>query len=121
METDARPNQLIAFAGCRHETRAIEKRNLPAPARDQTGTFQLSDSIGDAWPLDTQHFGEQALTDPQYVVVGAVTHHQQPTREPLLETVRPVARYRHQNLFKEGLGVGVHETVEGRHRLHDAR
>jgi hypothetical protein len=63
----------------------------------------------DGWPLDTQHFGEQVLSDLQSVIVSAVTHHEQPTRQPLLETVRPVARYRHQDLLGKGLGVSVHQ------------
>jgi hypothetical protein len=75
METYPRPYQLIAFAGRRCEARPIEKRDLPSAARNQTGTFQLADSIGDAWPLDPQHFGQQGLTDPQHVVVTAIAHH----------------------------------------------
>jgi hypothetical protein len=53
---------------------------LPTAARDQVGTFQLPGSIRNGWPLDTQHFGEQALSDLQHVIVIAVTHHEQPTR-----------------------------------------
>jgi hypothetical protein len=45
METYPRPYQLIAFAGRRCEARPIEKRDLPSAARNQTGTFQLADSI----------------------------------------------------------------------------
>jgi hypothetical protein len=30
--------------------------------------------------------------------------------------VRPVARYRHQDLFEKGLDIGVHEISEGWHR-----
>ena len=41
------------------EALPIEYRDLPSAALDQTGTFQLPGSIGDGWPLDTQHFGEQ--------------------------------------------------------------
>jgi hypothetical protein len=52
---------------------------LPPAARNQTGAFQLPCSIRDGWPLDTQHFGEQALSDLQYVIITAVTHHEQPT------------------------------------------
>jgi hypothetical protein len=53
---------------------------LLSAARNQTGTFQLPGSIRDGWPLDTQHFGEQVLSDLQCVIVTAVTHHEQPTR-----------------------------------------
>jgi len=67
---------------------ADQYRDLPSAARNQTGTFQLTGSIRDGWPLDTQHFGD------------AVTHHEQPTRQPLLEAVRTVARYRHQDLLE---------------------
>jgi hypothetical protein len=53
---------------------------LPSAARDQTSAFQLPGSVRDGWPLDTQHFREQALSDWQRVIVTAVTHHEQPTR-----------------------------------------
>jgi hypothetical protein len=53
---------------------------LPSARLDQTRTFQLADGIRDGWPLDTQHFGEQALSDKERVAVAAVTHHEQPTR-----------------------------------------
>ena len=43
--------------------------------------------------LDPQHLGEQALSDLQRVIVTAVTHHEQPTRQPLPEAVRAVARH----------------------------
>jgi hypothetical protein len=66
---------------------------LPAAVLNQTGTLELPDSIRDSWPLDTQHFGEQALSDKERVTVAAVTHHEQPARQPLLEAVRTVARY----------------------------
>jgi hypothetical protein len=49
--------------------------------------------------LCTQHFGKQALGNLQRIIVTAITH-QQPTRPPLLEAVRPVARYRYQDLLE---------------------
>src|SRR6202022_4423642 len=115
VKSEARPDQLITFTRCRHEALPIKYRDLPPAARNQTGTFQLPGSIRDGWPLDAQHSAEQALRDLQCVIVTAVTHHEQPTRQPLLEAVRTVACYRNHDLLKKGLGVGVHETVEGRH------
>jgi hypothetical protein len=64
MKGKARPNQLITFTGCRHEALPIKYRDLPSAARNQTGTFELPGSIRDGWPLDAQHFGEQALRYP---------------------------------------------------------
>ena len=119
MKSDARPDQLIALTRRLHEARPIKDRDLPPAALNQTSTLQLSGGIRDGWPLDTQHFGEQALSDRQYVIV-AVTHHEQPTRQPLLEAVRTVARYRHHDLLKKGVDVGVHQISEGRHRPHGA-
>jgi hypothetical protein len=98
-----------------NETLPIKDRDLPSAGFDQTRTFQLTDSIRDAWPMDTQHFGEQVLSNRQCVIVTAVTHHEQPTRQPLLEAVRTVARDRHHDLFEKGLDVSLHETSEGRH------
>src|ERR1700682_4736201 len=93
VRSDAWQDQLITLTRSRHEALPIKYRDLLSTARNQTGTFQLPGSIRDGWPLDAQHFGEQALRDPQCVIVTAVTHHQQPTRQPLLEAVRPVTRY----------------------------
>src|ERR1700674_5029147 len=97
----ARPDQLITFTRCLREALPIQYRDLPSAARNQTGTFQLPGSVRDGRPLDTQHFSEQVLSDRQRVVVTAVTHHEQPTRKPLLEAVGAVARYRHQDLFEK--------------------
>ena len=90
---DARPNQLITFTRFFEEALPIEDRDLPPAALDQTRAFQLFGSIRDGWPLDTQHLGEKALGDLQGVLVSAVTHHEQPTRQPLLEAMRTVAGY----------------------------
>jgi hypothetical protein len=78
---------------------------LLSAALNQACTFQLSGGIRDGRPLNTQHFGEQALGDRQFVPITAVTHHQQPTRQPLLEAVRTIARYRHHDLLEKGLYV----------------
>ena len=91
VKSDARPNQLIAFARCRHEALPIKYGDLPSAALNQTGMFHVSDGIGNGWPLHTQHFGEQVLSDLQCVIVTAVTHHEQPARQPLFEAMRTVA------------------------------
>src|ERR1019366_1399542 len=77
-----------------------------------------SNSPGDGWPLNTQHLGQQVLGDQQCVLVAAVAHHEQPTRQPLLQAVRTIAGYRHHDLLEKSLNVSEHETSEGRHRLH---
>ena len=103
-------NQLIAFARFFDEARPINYRDLPAAALDQTCAFQLSGGNRDGRPLNTQHFGEQALGDQQCVLVTAITHHEQPTRQPLLEAVRTVARHRHQDLLEKCVDVRGHKT-----------
>jgi hypothetical protein len=118
---EARSNQLITFTRFFDEALPVKYRDLPAAALNQTCAFQLSGSIRDSRPLNTQHFGEKALGDLQCVLVTAVTHHEQPTRQPLLEVVRAVARYRHQDLLEKGLNVSGHDISEGRHRLHRPR
>jgi hypothetical protein len=118
VKSEARSDQLITFAGFFGEALPIKYLDLPATALNQTCLFQLSDSIRDGWPLNTQHFGEKALGDRQCVLVTAVAHHEQPTRQPLFEAVRTVARHRHQDLLEKGVNVSGHEISEGRHRLH---
>ena len=63
MRSDARPDQLITFARFRHEALPIKYRDLLSAACNQTGAFKLPGSIRDRWPMDTQHFGEQVLSN----------------------------------------------------------
>jgi hypothetical protein len=58
----------------------MEYCDLPSATFNQTSAFKLTGSICDGWPLDTQHFGEQVLSDREHVTVIAVTHHEQPAR-----------------------------------------
>jgi hypothetical protein len=92
MKRDARADQLITFTRCLDEALPVAYRDFPAAALDQTSTLQLPGTSRDRWPLDTQHFGEQVLSDREPVTVTAVTHHEEPTCQSLLETVRTVAR-----------------------------
>jgi hypothetical protein len=80
VKSDARPEQLIALTGRLHEALPIKYRDLPPTAFNQTSTFKLAGSIGDSWPLNPKHFGEQVLSDRERVAVTAVPHHEQPTR-----------------------------------------
>jgi hypothetical protein len=93
VKSDALSDQLIALTRCLYETLPIENRDLPPAAFNQTSAFQLLGGVRDGWSLDTQHFGEQVLSDRQRVAISAVTHHEQPTRQSLLEAVRTVAGY----------------------------
>jgi hypothetical protein len=93
VKSDARPDQPITFTRSIQEAPPIKYRNLSSAARNETGAFQFLGSIRDAWPLDTEHFGEQTLSDLQCVIVAAVTHHKQPTCQPFLEAVCAVARH----------------------------
>jgi hypothetical protein len=102
VKSDARSDQLITFTRFFGEALPIKYRDLPAAALNQARTFQLSGSIRDGWPLNTQHFGEKVLGDQQRVLVTAVTHHEQPTRQSLLEAVCTVVRHLHQDLLEKG-------------------
>src|ERR1700704_1370255 len=110
MKSDALTHQLITFARFLNEPLPIKDRDLLPAALNQTCTFQVPRSIRDGGSLDAQHFGEQVLRDRQRVIVAAVTHHQEPTRQSLLEAVRTVARDRYHHLLKKGLDVSIHET-----------
>ena len=95
VKSDALPDQLITFTRCLREALPIQYRDLLSAARNQTGIFQLLGSICDGGPLYAQHFGEQILSDEQCVIITTVTHHEQPTRQSLLQAVRAVARNGH--------------------------
>jgi hypothetical protein len=120
VKSEARSNQLITFTRFFGEALPITYRDLPTAALNQTCAFKLSGRIRDGRPLNTRHFGEKALGDQQCVLVTAVTHHEQPTRQPLLEVVRTVARHRHEDLLEKGVNVSGHKISEGRHRRHRA-
>jgi len=79
VKSETRPDQLITFTRCLREALPIKYRDLSSATFNQASKFQLPGSIRDGWPLDTQHFGEQALSDGERVTVTAVTHHEQPT------------------------------------------
>ena len=115
---DPRPNQRITFARCLDEALAIDYGDLTTAALDQAIAFQFAGSDGNGWSLDTEHYGQYVLGDRQCIIVTAVTHHQQPSRQPLLQTVCPAACRRDHNLLKKGLNVRLHETSERRHRGH---
>jgi hypothetical protein len=70
VKSEAGPNQLIAFARCLREALPMEYCDLPSAAFNQTSTFKLAGSIRDGWPLDTQHFGEQVLSDREHVTAA---------------------------------------------------
>src|SRR6202047_635630 len=114
-ERGGAPTHLVASTSRFREALPIENRDLPSAAFNQTSTFQLLGGVRDGWSLNTQHFGEQVLSDRQRIAISAVTHHQQPTRQSLLEAVRTVAGYGHHDLFEKSLYVSEHETSEGRH------
>ena len=80
VKSQARPDQLITFARCLGEALPIKNCDLPPAMFDQTATFKLPECVRDGWPLDPQHFGEQALSNEQRVTVTAVAHHEKPTR-----------------------------------------
>src|SRR5713226_7743613 len=85
MKADAHPNQLITLTRCLPEALPIKYRDFPSATRKQTGTFQLPGSIRNGGPLHSQHRGEQVLGDQHGVIVTAVTHHEEPTCQPLLK------------------------------------
>jgi hypothetical protein len=80
VKSEAASNQLITLARHLREALPIKYRDLPSAAFNQTGTFKCAGSIRDSWPLDTQHLGQQVLSDREHVTVIAVTHHKQPAR-----------------------------------------
>jgi hypothetical protein len=52
--------------------------------------LELSGSIRDGRPLNTQHFGEKALGDQQRVLVTAITHHEQQRASRSLRLCAPL-------------------------------
>jgi hypothetical protein len=51
MKSEARPDQLVAFARSLREALPIKYRDLPPAAFNQTGTFELPGGIRDGWPF----------------------------------------------------------------------
>jgi hypothetical protein len=47
---------------------------LPPTALNQTGPLEFPGNIRDRGPVDTEHFGEQILSDRQGVIVTAIAH-----------------------------------------------
>src|SRR5450755_3028178 len=96
---NALTDQLITFTRSLGEALPIAYRHLPETALDQACALQFFRRVRDRWPLDTEHFGKQVMGDWQYVIVAAVSHHEQPAREPLFKAMRSIARYRYHDLL----------------------
>ena len=77
-----RMRTLVTFTGRPQEALSIEYLDLPTAALNQSRTFQFLGYIRDGWPLNTQHFGKQVMGDLQDVIVAAVSHQEQPARQP---------------------------------------
>src|SRR5436190_23467437 len=116
MQRSVLPDQLVTLARCLREAPPIADREISPTALNQARMFQFPGSICDRWPLDAQHFGEQILRDRQCVIIAAVTHHQQPTRQPFLEAVCAIACSRQHDLLGKGLDVSIHESAEAWHQ-----
>src|SRR5450755_1686155 len=56
VKSDARLDQLIKFTRLFGEALPIKYRGPPAAGLNQTCAFQLTGSIRDGWPLNTEHF-----------------------------------------------------------------
>ena len=76
MKRSSLPDELVAFTRDFDETLSISDDDLPSATHNQTRVFQLPGGVRDAWSLNTQHLGQQILTDGQDVIVAAVAHHQ---------------------------------------------
>ena len=121
VKSEARPDQLITLTRRLREARrsSIVTCRRPRSIKPARSNSRAAFVMVGRWTPSIS--ASRLLSDRERVTVTAITHHQQPTRQPLLEAVRTVARYRHHDLFEKGLDVGVHETSEGRHRLHGRR
>src|SRR4029078_10727758 len=111
-----RSNQRITFARCLDKALAIDDGELATAALDQALAFQLARSDGNGWSLDAEHYGQYILGDRQCIIVVAVTHHQQPSCQPLLEAVCPATGHRDHNLLEKSLDISLHEASERGHR-----
>ena len=101
VKSDAGANQLVALARSRDESLSIKDGNLLPASLDKTCTLQLMGGIRDAWPLDPQHIGKKVMGDGECILVAAVAHHEEPTREPFFEAMGTVARHRYQDLLQK--------------------
>jgi hypothetical protein len=110
MMRNARSSDLITFARHTHETLPIKYPHLPSPALDQICMLELTGSDADGWPVDRQHFRQQILRDGKCIVVAAVPHHEEPTREPFLGAVCTAARRGYHHLLEKGVKINVHQT-----------
>src|SRR3979409_377608 len=109
MMGNARSDEFVTFARSAYQALAVKYRYLLSATLNQARLFEFPGSVGNARPLDTQHFSQQVLGNGKCVIVAAVSHHKQPTGETLLEVVRTVARGRHHDLFEERVEVGIYQ------------
>lgn len=59
--------------------------------RLQASPLQNARRYRDVWPLYAEHHCHELPCQKQFVIIGTVVCHQQPTEEALLQPVAPVA------------------------------
>ena len=82
------------FAGRGLESGAVEDFDLAMGIVNQGRLPESPERHGNARPPRPQHHRKQLVTERHDVVVDAVSRHEQPARQPLLNRMAPVARRR---------------------------
>ena len=90
---DARAYEVVTLTSSSHEALPVNDRHLLTAAPDQPPTLQLCGGVRDRWPLDPEHVRKQVLTDEEYVIVAAITHHQHSHDRWVLQGLGMYGRY----------------------------
>ena len=85
-------HQLVAFASCIFQLCPVHDVYVPSAVFNQSCLLQNASSDSDASSSRAQHVGEKFLSQGNVVATESVLTHQQPSRQSLMDFMRPIAR-----------------------------
>jgi hypothetical protein len=96
------------------EAGAVCNRDVPAAVRDEPGFLESAHRHRHARPSNPEHCRKGLLGEIEPVASNAVVRHEKPSRAPLLDYVKPVARCRLRDGLEHELAVTVQQAIESR-------
>src|SRR5688572_9870187 len=106
-------DDLVAAAGGRLETGAVEYADVAPAVADQLAPLQRAGGLGNGNPQHAQHVAEYLLRDTKIVGSHAVARHQEPAGEAAFDQVETVARGDLRDLGHPVVYIAVHLFMQG--------
>ncbi len=106
-------HHFVAFAAGGFQPEPVDDVDVPALISNQASLLQYAGGDGDAGPAGSQHVGQKFLGQRHKVGADAVLAHQQPTSQPFIHFVKPVAGGHLGSLHPQDLHIALQAGSPG--------